>query len=73
MLSPLVSQRLRMFVAGEDHERLERLAALVQQGEVRPAVGATYALEDAPEAMRDLAAGRARGKLVVTVSGSAAG
>lgn len=73
LLSPFVRQRLRMFIAAEDHERLERLTAMVEQGEVRPAVGATYALEDAPQAMRDLAAGQARGKLVVTVSGSAEG
>lgn len=66
-LSPFVSQRLKMFVAGEDHERLEQLASMVEQGILRPAVGATYALADAPQAMRDLAEGRARGKLVVTV------
>ena len=69
LLSPFVRQRLRMFVAGEDHERLERLVALVEEGKVRPAIGATYPLEEAPQAMRDLAAGRARGKLVVVVSG----
>lgn len=66
-LSPFVSQRLKMFVAGEDHERLEQLAAMVEQGQLRPAVGATYPLADAPQAMRDLAKGRARGKLVVTI------
>lgn len=66
-LSPFVSQRLKMFVAGEDHERLEQLASMVEQGTLRPAVGATYALADAPQAMRDLAEGRARGKLVVTI------
>ncbi|HSP04290.1 MAG TPA: NAD(P)-dependent alcohol dehydrogenase [Acidimicrobiales bacterium] len=66
-LSPFISQRLTMFVAGEDHERLEQLASMVEQGQLRPAVGATYELADAPQAMRDLAAGRARGKLVVTI------
>ena len=66
-LSPFVSQRLTMFVAGEDHERLEQLAAMVDQGQLRAAVGATYVLADAPQAMRDLAEGRARGKLVVTI------
>lgn len=66
-LSPFVGQDLKMFIAGEDHERLERLAELVEQGKLRPAVGATYPLADAAQAMRDLAAGRARGKLVVTV------
>ena len=66
-LSPFVSQRLTMLIAGEDHERLERLASMVEQRTLRPAVGATYALADAPQAMRDLAEGRARGKLVVTI------
>ena len=66
-LSPFVSQRLKMFVAGEDHERLEQLVAMVEQGTLRPAIGAAYELASAPQAMRDLAAGRARGKLVVTI------
>lgn len=73
LLSPFVRQRLRMFVAGEDHERLERLAALVEQGAIRPAIGASYPLAEVPQAMRDLAAGRARGKLVVQVAVPAGG
>jgi len=68
LLSPFVSQHLKMFVAGEDHERLERLGALADDGRLRPSIGATYALGDAPRAMQDLAAGRARGKLVVTTA-----
>ena len=67
VLSPFVSQRLRTFIAGESHERIEQLVDLVAQGKLRPAVGATYDLADAPQAMRDLAAGQARGKLVVTI------
>ncbi len=66
-LSPFVSQRLKMFVAGEDHASLEQLAAMVEQGTLRPAVGATYELAAVPQAMRDLADGRARGKLVITI------
>ncbi len=66
-LSPFVSQRLKMFVAGEDHQSLEQLAAMVEQGSLRPAIGHTYDLASAPQAMRDLAAGQARGKLVVTI------
>ena len=68
LLSPFVSEHLKMFVAGEDHERLERLGALADDGRLRPSIGATYALGDAPRAMQDLAAGRARGKLVVTTA-----
>ena len=67
LASRFVSQRLKTFVAGEDHVRIEQLLELVAQGKLRPAVGATYDLADTPQAMRDLGAGRARGKLVVTI------
>jgi NADPH:quinone reductase-like Zn-dependent oxidoreductase len=65
-LSPFVGQRLTTFVAKEHHSALERLAALAEDGLLVPAVERTYALQDTPEAMRHLVAGKARGKLVIT-------
>ena len=65
--SPFVSQRLTMFISKEDHRFIDRLAGFIERGEVRPAVGARYALEEAPAAIADLAAGRAEGKSVVVV------
>lgn len=46
-------------------EPLAELFALVQQGALRPIVGATYALGDAPQAHRDLRSRGTVGKLVL--------
>ena len=43
------------------------LGALIDDGRLTPLVGATYSLEDGPQALRDLAGRRAVGKLVITV------
>ncbi len=64
-LSPFVSQRLVMLVSKEHFSGLERLRELIERGEVTPVVEQTFALADAPEAMRQFEAGTVRGKLVV--------
>jgi len=66
--SPFVRQRLKMIVAKEHHDGLDRLAVLVEDGRVTPEVERTYPLHEAADAMRHLVAGQARGKLVITVS-----
>jgi NADPH:quinone reductase-like Zn-dependent oxidoreductase len=66
-LSPFVRQRLVMKTPKEHHADLERLARLIEAGEVTPIIDKTYPLHEAPDAMRHLQAGRARGKLVITV------
>jgi NADPH:quinone reductase-like Zn-dependent oxidoreductase len=67
LLSLLLSQRLRGVTSRVRAEDLDELRELIESGRVTPAVGGTYALADAPGAIRDLAAGRSAGKLVVTV------
>lgn len=67
LLSPFVSQRLTFFISEEHHRHIERLAEYLETGEVVPAVGKKYSLDDAPEAIADLEAGRARGKSVIVV------
>ena len=69
LLSPFVRQRLKMFVAPEDHVSLARLVERVEVGDVVPAVGAVHPLDRAADALRDLAAGDIRGKAVLTVRG----
>jgi NADPH:quinone reductase-like Zn-dependent oxidoreductase len=64
-LSPFVPQRLRMFVAKDHHVPLERLTTMIEDGRVVPVVEHTYPLEEAATAMRELEAGRVRGKLVI--------
>ena len=66
-ISPFVRQRLRMFVNRENREDLQTLTELIEAGKLTPVVDRTYPLADAPEAIRYLEAGRARGKVVITV------
>jgi NADPH:quinone reductase-like Zn-dependent oxidoreductase len=67
MTSPFVSQRLTFFLSAEHHSHMDRLARLMETGEVTPAVGLRYQLEQAREALADLEAGRASGKSVIIV------
>jgi NADPH:quinone reductase-like Zn-dependent oxidoreductase len=67
VLSLFIRQRLTTFIAKEDHASLDRLAELVVDGRLVPAIERTYPLADVPTAMRHLEAGRARGKLVITI------
>jgi NADPH:quinone reductase-like Zn-dependent oxidoreductase len=67
VVSRFVGQRLRMLVSKERQEDLEALRELVEAGKLRPLIGRTYPLGEAPEAMRALEAGNTRGKIVITV------
>jgi NADPH:quinone reductase-like Zn-dependent oxidoreductase len=69
MLSPFVRQHLAMFVAKEHHRYLDRLLEFVAAGQLTPVVGQIYPLAEAPVAMQHLIDGRARGKLVIDVTG----
>ncbi len=53
--------------AAASQQNMRELLAWFEQGKVRPCISQTYALEDAPLAMRALADRRASGKLVVTI------
>ena len=67
-LSPFVRQRLTMKTPKEHYADLERLAHLIEAGELTPIIDQTYPLHEAADAMRHLEAGQARGKLVITVT-----
>jgi 2-desacetyl-2-hydroxyethyl bacteriochlorophyllide A dehydrogenase len=67
-LSPFVRQRLTMKTPKEHYADLERLAELIEAGELTPIVDRTYPLHQAGDAMRHLEAGQARGKLAITVT-----
>lgn len=66
-VSPFVSQRLVMFAAKHTAGDLERLARLVEAGAVTPSIDTTYPLDRVPEAMRYFDAGKARGKVAITL------
>ena len=67
-LSPFVRQRLTMLAPKEHYTVLERLTELIEDGKLVPAIERTYPLNEVPDAMRHLQAGRARGKLVISIS-----
>jgi NADPH:quinone reductase-like Zn-dependent oxidoreductase len=67
LLSPFVSQRLRAVTASEDSADMEVLKDMIEAGQVTPVIERAYTLAEAPDAIRHLAAGRARGKLVITI------
>jgi len=67
MMPSRKTQKLRSFICRENHEDLLVLGELIGAGKLTPVVGKTYPLAAVPEAIRDLEAGRAQGKLVITL------
>ncbi|GAA4399176.1 NAD(P)-dependent alcohol dehydrogenase [Fodinibacter luteus] len=70
LLSPFVRHRLVMLVATEDGADLAALTDVIERGGLRPAVERSFALSDAGAAVDHVAAGRARGKVVVVPDGT---
>jgi NADPH:quinone reductase-like Zn-dependent oxidoreductase len=58
---------MRALISRERGEDIEVLAEMIAAGTVTPVVERTFPLADAADAIRHLDAGRARGKVVVTV------
>jgi NADPH:quinone reductase-like Zn-dependent oxidoreductase len=67
LLSPFIGQTLICFFAPERATDMAALAELIESGKVTPAVERAYPLEETA-AVQHMAEGRARGKVVVTVS-----
>lgn len=61
------SQRFAGFTATESAENLTDLAGYIERGDVRPVIERVYPLAETADAMRYLATGHARAKLVVEV------
>ncbi len=68
VLSGFTRQRLRPFTSIEKRQDLLALADLLTTGQVTPVIDRTYPLEEAADALRHVAAGHTRGKVVVTVT-----
>ncbi|GII66994.1 NADPH:quinone reductase [Sphaerisporangium krabiense] len=67
VLNPFVGHTLRPLLSAEPLEDLLALTDLIESGAVRPVIDRAYPLDQAPEALRHLREGRARGKFVITV------
>jgi NADPH:quinone reductase-like Zn-dependent oxidoreductase len=69
--APLVSlfgkQRLVGLTAKERWQDLDALTALVDAGDLSPALDRTFSLEEAPDAVRRVADGHSRGKVAVVL------
>jgi NADPH:quinone reductase-like Zn-dependent oxidoreductase len=66
-LSPLVRQRLTMFISRPRPADLDTLRQLGESGQVTPVIDGTVPLTEAPLAIRRLHAGQVRGKLAITI------
>ncbi len=67
LLSPFVTQRLAFFMSSESQEHIAGLAEHMARGSVAAAVGQQYTLQEVPQAIQDMEAGRLTGKAVITV------
>ena len=67
LVSRFVGQRLRMLTSKPRQADLQVLREFLEAGKLRPIIGRTYPLGEAPEAMRAMEAGNTRGKIVITV------
>jgi len=65
--SLFVRQRLTGVMCKQRFSYLERLAELIEAGKVTPGIDRTYPLDQVRDAMRHLEAGKARGKVAITV------
>ena len=65
VLTLFVRQRLGTFIAKPNRTDLDALRALIEAGSVTPAVDRVIALDQVPDAIRDLTHGRVRGKIIV--------
>jgi NADPH:quinone reductase-like Zn-dependent oxidoreductase len=68
VLSRFVSQQLRGLLALPRREDLETLRELIEAGKVTPVLDRTFPLSEAPEAIRYVQEGHARGKVVIAVN-----
>jgi NADPH:quinone reductase-like Zn-dependent oxidoreductase len=66
-LSPLIRQRLTMFISRPRPADLDTLRQLAESGQVTPVIDGTVPLAEAAQAIRRLHAGQVRGKLAITI------
>ena len=65
VVSLFVRQRLGTFIAKPNSTDLDALRALIEAGSLTPAIDRVITLDQVPDAIRDLASGHVRGKIVI--------
>jgi NADPH:quinone reductase-like Zn-dependent oxidoreductase len=67
LLSLFVSQKAVMFIAKSSQDDLTLLGELIATGKLKPVIDRRYSLSDAPDAVRHVEEGHARGKVVIVL------
>jgi NADPH:quinone reductase-like Zn-dependent oxidoreductase len=67
LLSGFTRQRLRPFTSVGKRQDLLTLADLLTTGRITPVIDRSYPLDEAADALRHVAAGHTRGKVVITI------
>jgi len=67
LVSLFVGQTLRTFISSENYPDMLVLKELIEDGKVTPVIDKAYPLSGAPDAIRRVERGQARGKIVVSV------
>jgi NADPH:quinone reductase-like Zn-dependent oxidoreductase len=67
-LSSFTDQKFAQYRTKSSKQDLIMLGELIQAGKVSPVIERTYKLSEAPEALRYLNEGHARGKITITAN-----
>ena len=67
VVSLFVRQRLGTLIARPNTADLDALGALIEAGSVTPAIDRVIALDQIPDAIRDLTGGNVRGKVIIAI------
>jgi NADPH:quinone reductase-like Zn-dependent oxidoreductase len=67
LLSVFVSQKAIMFIAKSSQDDLILLGELIATGKLKPVIDRHYSLSEAPDAVRHVEEGHARGKVIIDV------
>ena len=65
LLSVFVSQKAVMFIAKSSQDDLTLLGELIATGTLKPVIDRRYSLSEAPDAVRHVEEGHARGKVII--------
>ena len=68
LASMVVKQQARPTVKTQNHDDLVALRGLVEAGKIRPVIDSTYPLDETPQAIERVAAGHARGTIVISIA-----
>lgn len=71
LLGPLMKtrgKRIRLLVVPQNRKDLISIAGLCESGQITPIIDRVYSLPEVPAAMRYVAEGRAKGKVVIAIS-----